>query len=73
MSFFDHLDRRHRQPDPVRPEPMVAGQDCPAPLCRGHMEVRPCADCKSLSLPICGCPYLRLVCDRCGWTEEKRS
>ncbi len=63
-SFFDQLDKRHRQPEPIRPEPMTLGQDCPDPKCRGRM-LWTCCD-----VPFsCSCESRRLACDCCGWEQ----
>ena len=37
-SAFDIMDRRHRPPEPIKAEPMQAGEECPGPKCRGRME-----------------------------------
>ena len=69
-SFFDDLDKRHRRPEPIRPERMTVGQDCPDPKCRGRMASVPAGDCSCHARAPCGaCENATLACDCCGWEQ----
>ena len=63
-SAFDIMDRRHRPPEPIRAEPMQAGEECPGPKCRGRMEWT--AGDNALGT-------IHLACDCCGWMQERRT
>ena len=63
-SFFEDLDKRHRAKEPIQLEPLAAGDGCPGPNCRGHMEWA--AGEHAFGTVV-------LACDGCGWTQERRT